>query len=236
MATRADTLFLFDIDGTLLNTGGAGIAAINQAFASTFPAEAGRMPELDLAGATDSGIVMNLFEHADIEHTDGNCEAFYSAYLDFLCENLAAPDFDGRLLPGIGTLLDILASDHPTIATGLLTGNIERGARLKIDHFRVGHHFTFGSYGDDHHDRDRLGPIAIQRAEEITGTRFQRDRVFVIGDTAKDIRCARAAGAKAVAVSTGSVTRDQLESHSPDILFDDLSDTTTVLRTLGLDE
>ena len=226
-----DRLVLFDIDGTLLNTGGAGIAALRQGFARAFPQHAARMPELDLAGATDSGLTINIFRHADISPSETNCEAFYLAYLHHLAENL--PTFDGRLLPGIVDLLDRLGS-HQSVTVGLLTGNIERGARLKVEHYGIGHHFGFGAYGDDHHDRDELGPIAIQRATAATGRQFGSEQTFVLGDTVKDIRCARAAGVKALAVATGGIPRAELEADAPDFLFDDFADTTAVLRSLGL--
>lgn len=227
----ADSLILFDIDGTLLNTGGAGMAALRQGFARAFPEQAARMPELDLAGATDSGLVINIFHHAEISPSEANCEAFYLAYLHHLAENL--PTFAGGLLPGITRLLESL-DGLPGVTLGLLTGNIERGAKLKVDHFGIGHYFRFGSFGDDHHDRDELGPIAIGRAASATGKAFPPEQVFVLGDTAKDIRCARAAGAWAVAVATGSIPRSELESHSPDFLFDDFADTSAVLRSLGI--
>ena len=226
-----ETLILFDIDGTLLNTGGAGIAALKQGFARAFPAQAARMPELDLAGATDSGLVINIFHHAEISPSEANREAFYLAYLHYLAENL--PAFGGRLLPGITELLDHLEG-MPGVTLGLLTGNIERGAKLKVEHFGIGHHFPFGSFGDDHHDRDELGPIAIGRAASATGKAFPPEQTFVLGDTAKDIRCARAAGVRAVAVATGGIPRSELESHAPDFLFDDFTDTSAVLRSLGI--
>ena len=227
----SETLILFDIDGTLLDTGGAGLAALREAFADEFPDEAGRMPQLDLAGATDSGLVRNIFRHAEIDHSDHNRDRYLAAYLARLGENL--PRFGGRLLPGVGTLLETLAAE-PDVHIGLLTGNIAQGARLKVDHFGIGHHFPFGSFGDDHHDRDQLGPIAIARARDTTGRSFSHGRTYVLGDTPKDIRCARAASVQAVAVATGSIPRDELEQHRPDTLLDDLSDTPAVLRSLGL--
>ena len=229
----SDSLVLFDIDGTLLNTGGAGIAALHESFAEEFPEQAARMPELDLAGATDSGLVINIFRHAEIEHTDGNRERYYVAYLRRLAENLTS--FGGQLLPGITDLLDALAME-PSVHFGLLTGNIERGAKMKVDHFDIGHHFEVGSYGDDHHDRDELGPIAIDRAEAHFGKNFAPDRTFVLGDTVKDIRCARAAGVAAIAVATGGVSHAELQSNAPDALFEDFADTVAVLRSLGLGE
>ena len=228
MPTR-ETLLLFDIDGTLLDTGGAGIEALERAFAREFPAQAARMPKLDLAGATDSGLVRNIFNHAEIDHTPQNESRFLDAYIVFLREHL--PTSGGQLLPGIPELLDATSS-HPDATVGLLTGNIERGARVKIEHYGIGHHFGFGSYGDDHHDRNELGPIAIDRAAATTGKTFSSDQVFILGDTVKDIRCARAAGARAIAVATGSVSRGELESHSPDFIFDDFADTAAVLQAL----
>jgi len=227
----AESLILFDIDGTLLSTGGAGIAALTQAFGVAFPEQAARMPELDLAGATDSGLVINIFRHAEIEHTEANRDLFYDTYLEHLAASL--PEFGGTLLPGVVDLLTALA-EHQGATIGLLTGNLERGARMKVEHFGIGEHFSFGSYGDDHHDRDLLGPIAIRRANDATGKTFSAEQTYVIGDTPKDIRCARAAGARAIAVATGGISRSDLESHSPDALFDELADTPTVLRSLGI--
>ena len=97
-----EALILFDIDGTLLNTGGAGIAALHEAFADEFPEQAARMPDLDLAGATDSGLVMNIFKHAEIDHSDHNRDRYYAAYLRRLGQNL--PKFRGQLLPGVSEL------------------------------------------------------------------------------------------------------------------------------------
>ena len=116
-------------------------------------------------------------------------------------ENLA-DESCGRLLDGATELLAEYRNAGHTL--GLLTGNLARGAAIKVNHYEVGHHFGFGAYGDDHWDRNELGPIALTRAEEFAGRRFSANETLVIGDTPKDIACAHAFGAKCLAVATGA--------------------------------
>ena len=218
-------LLLFDIDGTLLDTGGAGMKALRQGLLEEFGLEdqAGDFPPLDLAGATDSGIVRFLFSHFDIPLTETNVERFYARYHRQLESDLAATGQEqGRLLPGIDRLMERLADHHAVL--GLLTGNIARGAWTKVASYGLEGVFDFGAFGDDHHDRDELGPVAIGRAKAHTGCDFEPGRVFIIGDTPKDIRCARACGAWAIAVSTGRFSREELAEHQPDLLFESLED------------
>jgi phosphoglycolate phosphatase-like HAD superfamily hydrolase len=231
-------LLLFDIDGTLVDTGGAGMAAIGAALAELYPEQVraiGGPPPLDLAGSTDSGIAMQLFAMVGIADTPAERARFYAAYLAHLHRNLGAPGTRGRLLDGVAALLRELAAPvaDGAVLVGLLTGNIAPGARAKVDYYGVGGHFSFGAYGDDHHDRDRLGPVAVGRAGELLGRDLSAAPATVIGDTAKDIRCARAMGARAVAVASGSVARDELAAHQPDALLPDLADTSSALRALG---
>jgi phosphoglycolate phosphatase-like HAD superfamily hydrolase len=115
---------------------------------------------------------------------------------------------------------------------GLLTGNIERGAQLKLSHYGVWDFFEFGAFADDHVDRNKLGPVAQSRAVEKHGISFDARDVYVLGDTPRDIDCARAAGFVAVAIATGSYGTDELAAHKPDFLFGDLSDTQGVLAAL----
>lgn len=218
-------LLLFDIDGTLLDTGGAGMKALRQGLLEEFGLEerADDFPLLDLAGATDSGIVRFLFAHFEIPLTEANVERFYARYHRQLESDLAATGQEqGRLLPGIDRLMERLAGHHAVL--GLLTGNIARGAWTKVASYGLEGVFDFGAFGDDHHDRDELGPVAIGRASAHTGRDFEPERVVIIGDTPKDIRCARACGAWAVAVSTGRFSREELAEHRPDLLFDSLED------------
>jgi phosphoglycolate phosphatase-like HAD superfamily hydrolase len=225
MATK-NTLVLFDIDGTLLRGGGAGERALTGALREIHGID-DDMRAIEMAGRTDSGIVRQIFSKHGIEPTTGNISRFCDAYLHHLA--LLLPQCGGRLLPGIIPLLDALRA-RPDIAVALLTGNLARGAELKLSHFGVWHYFEFGAYADDHHDRNQLGPFARARAKERHGVEFPPERIFVLGDTPHDIACARAVGARAVAVATGNHTREQLAQCAPDFLLADLGDLVAVMR------
>ena len=136
-------------------------------------------------------------------------------------------------MPGLPSLIHRLRdeTDH-TLA--LLTGNIARGAWIKIEHFGFEGIFGFGAFGDDHHDRNQLGPIAVQRALDHSGSHFAAEDVIVIGDTPKDIACARACDAMAVAVATGRFSAPELQDHKPDVLFDDFTDSDAFFAKLNL--
>ncbi len=208
-------LLLFDIDCTLVDTGGAGMAALKEAACELFGAEG---PELDLAGSTDSGIVRGMLDHFG---SDLALEEFYRTYLTKLEPNLAA--FEGRVLPGVRELLDWLGKSGATL--GLLTGNIAAGAKAKIDYYGLAGYFPIevGAYGDDHHDRNLLGPVALQRARDVHGVDFQAGRAVVIGDTPKDIACGKAMGAATLAVATGGFSTSELREHGADLAVSDLS-------------
>lgn len=224
-------LLLFDIDGTLLDTRGAGLRALIDAVEDAFNIPEQRVPELDLAGSTDSGIIHGLFPALGVVMSERNVERFYSAYLEALEGHLHDDGFTGELLPGVAPLLSRLEND-PHVTLGLLTGNIESGARLKLQRFGLSHYFPTGAFGDDHHDRNHLGPIAVERMEAVAGRRFLPHEISVIGDTPRDIACARAIGARSVCVATGSYDCPDLEPHGPDLLLEDLSSTIEVHRKL----
>ncbi|MBT8037546.1 MAG: HAD hydrolase-like protein [Verrucomicrobiae bacterium] len=208
-------LLLFDIDCTLIDTGGAGMAALKEAARELFGADG---PELDLAGSTDSGIVMGMLEHfqSDLSH-----DAFYQVYLAKLGPNLAA--FKGRVLPGVEELLSDLEEREAPL--GLLTGNIVGGAKAKIDHYGLAGYFPMdvGAYGDDHHDRNRLGPVALARASAEYDRTFHAENTVVIGDTPKDIACGKAMGAMTLAVATGGFSVDDLAAYGADVVVTDLT-------------
>ncbi len=204
-------LWLFDIDGTLVDTGGAGLTALTEAAVECF-GEAG--PELDLAGSTDLGIIQNFLDHFGREYDPTFVDAFFAFYLERLEWNLAHGGFPGKVLPGAVGLLERL-SETPDIHLGLLTGNIAGGAAAKMRHFGLDHFFPFGGYGCDFADRNKLGPVATARATAHSGRAFRPDEIVVIGDTPKDIACAKALGAPCIAVATGRFSIEELRQHSP---------------------
>lgn len=212
-------LLLFDIDGTLVDTGGAGMTALTETALELFGSEG---PALDLAGSTDSGIFRGLCEHYGRQPEEGFEDDFYAAYLPKLRENLKEPSFGGRILPGVREVLEkVQAQGH---VLGLLTGNIAEGARIKVEHYELDHFFSFGAYGDDHWDRNRLGPIALDRAFEAKGQRFHHRETIVIGDTPKDVACAQALGAKCVAVATGQFSVVDLQATGAELVLESLGE------------
>lgn len=221
-------LILFDIDGTLITSGGAGEAALVRAMKSRFGIEEDFVG-IVLAGATDALIARALLAKHGLEVSPENIAALLDSYLHHLSECM--PAFCGRVLPGLLELLTRLKS-MPHMVVALLTGNLVRGAEIKLRHYGVWDYFEFGAFADDHHDRNELGKFASARAEKRHGAPIPPERIYVIGDTPRDIACGRAIGAKTVAVATGGSSRDELAAHHPDHLFDDLSDTEAVLAAI----
>jgi len=223
-------LVLFDIDGTILWSGGAGEKALRIALKDRFGRD-DDLAKIEIAGNTDSSIARQIFALHGIEATPENLTEFLDGYLHHLQELL--PRTEGHLLPGIVDLLEKLR-ERPHVALALLTGNLSRGAELKLSHYGVWHFFEFGAFADDHHDRNKLGAFARARARDAHGGEFPCESIFVLGDTPHDIACGRAFGAKTVGIATGTYTREQLAKCNPDFLFDDLSETDHIIATLGL--
>jgi len=220
-------ILFFDIDGTLINTRGSGLKALRIAFTEVFglPAAEG----VSAAGRTDRAIARDLFLARDVEDSQENWQRFIEAYPRHLAEQL--PQFDGFVLPGVVPLLEQLAA-RDDVALGLLTGNTLEGARLKLEHFGLYHHFAFGGYGDRYMDRGDVAKVALRAARASVNHDFQLDRVWVIGDTPADIRCAHHIDAKAVAVATGFHGKDELAGENPDLLLDDLLQGERLVRLL----
>src|SRR5438477_4577441 len=222
-------LLLFDIDGTLIHSGGAGVHALKSAFRERFGI-ADDLRGIEIAGMTDSGIVLNILNKHKIPATNENISAFLDSYVHFL--SLELPRRKGKLLPGVLLLLEKLKS-RPLLVLALLTGNVSRGARLKLEHYGVWHFFEFGAFADDHRDRNQLGRFARARAKEKHDREFAASEIDIIGDTPRDIACGKALGARTVAVATGTWSRDELAKYHPNFLIDDLSDVETIVDTLG---
>jgi phosphoglycolate phosphatase-like HAD superfamily hydrolase len=229
MTDKQKRLLLFDIDGTLINSGGAGMYALKDALAERHGIR-DDLEDIEIAGMTDSGIVISILRKHKLPTTNENLAAFLDSYVHFL--SLELPQRKGNLLPGVLELLEKLKS-RKHIVLGLLTGNLSRGAQLKLGHYGVWHFFEFGAFADDHHDRNELGEFARARAKEKHGREFSTDEIDIIGDTPRDIECGKAIGARTIAVSTGTWSRDELAKHHPDFLIDDFSNVDRLIVTLG---
>jgi phosphoglycolate phosphatase-like HAD superfamily hydrolase len=229
MTERKKRLLLFDIDGTLIHSGGAGIEALKRALKERFSVD-DDLHDIEFAGRTDSGIVISILKNHEIPTTAENITAFLDSYVHFLSNEL--PRRLGTLLPGVLPLLEKLKT-RKHVVLGLLTGNLSRGAQLKLDHYGVWHFFEFGAFADDHHDRNELGAFARTRAKEKHGYDFSAGEIDVIGDTPRDIACGKAIGARTIAVATGTWSRERLAQHHPDFLIDDFSDVDRLINTLG---
>lgn len=224
-------LFLFDVDGTLVTARGAGRVAIARALASTYGVT-GPVEAYDFRGKTDQRIVCDLMGAAGLEEAviEAGLAACFAAYL----AELEAMLGDGRrvtILPGVSEVVRALAARDDALV-GLLTGNIEAGARVKLRPTGLWDLFRVGAFGSDHVDRRRLPAVACERAHRLTGRRFAFEDVTIIGDTPLDVDCARACGAVAVAVATGFHPAQDLRACAPDLLLPDFSDVPATLAAL----
>jgi len=209
---------LFDIDGTLIRSCGAGKQAFLHTLEQAFdinPID----PGIPFAGRTDRGIVQDLFCHFDIPVTAESWQRFTEIYLSLLPACLTR--CGGHVLPGVEILLEKMG-ENPVVGVGLLTGNTARGAEIKLQHFGLADYFRFGGFGDEYVDRDRVAEQALLATRQSCGNEIAADQVFVIGDTPADIRCGRSIGAQTVAVCTGNYSAGELADEAADLVFDDL--------------
>jgi len=212
-------LALFDIDGTLIRTGGAGEKAFAKVAAQEFQVPNGTA-HLNFAGRTDQSIVRDFFTQHRIEPSRNNFERFFHRYVFWLDELLGRTR--GRVLPGVHELLRAMQALPQAPLPGLLTGNIRLGAEIKLRHFGLWDYFKVGAFGDDHEDRARIAAIARDRGARFLGNTLAGDEILVIGDTPLDIACAQVIGARTLAVSTGLFGMDQLKAHAPTWAFESL--------------
>jgi phosphoglycolate phosphatase-like HAD superfamily hydrolase len=211
-------LILFDIDGTLIHTGGAGTTSLDKAFYSLFGIK-DAFRDMSMAGKTDRQIMKQGLQSHNLPFKDGNVEALTESYLSNLKVEIQNPN--RRFQPGIQEILRILRDqDYPL---GLLTGNLEAGARIKLNPFGLNEYFPDGAFGSDHEDRDMLLPIAIRKFGE-RGFEFTPEQCIVIGDTPRDVQCARVHGAPSIAVATGPYSKESLLRTRADMVFDSLED------------
>jgi len=224
-------IILFDIDGTLMLSGGAGLRAMNEAFLRVY-GKKDALLNVKLAGRTDTSIIEDALTATGIPFENEKFEYYKSVYYDLLEKEILQPSTEKRIMPGIKELLPLL-EEHKGVYMGLLTGNWEKSGRIKIGHFGLNEYFSFGAFANDSGVRNDLLPFAIKRFIEKYDVVPKPDEVYVIGDTPADINCAKPHGAYSVAVGAAFYTVEQLKEYNPDYLFADLSDTERVMQILG---
>ena len=205
-------LVLFDIDGTLIQSGGAGEKAFGRVCETEFGVPNGSA-SLHFAGRTDPSIIRDFFQQHRIEPCADNFRRFLDRYVFYLDHLLG--QLHGSVLPGVHEMLGALNARSQPPLIGLLTGNIRLGAQIKLSHYRLWDSFRMGGFADDHEDRNEIAKIAHRRGKKMLGETLNGDQVLVIGDTPRDVECARAIGARSLAVATGKYSVKQLKQESP---------------------
>ena len=212
-------LVLFDIDGTLVHTGGAGVKAFARVFATEFNATDG-FEKMKFAGRTDTSLVREFFKYHHIAPTPTNFERFFERYVYWLDHILSTSKTE--TCPGIWDFIHQLKELRQAPVLGLLTGNIRLGAEIKLRHFDLWNVFATGAFADDSEDRNRIAAVARERGGRALGRKLLDREVLVIGDTPLDIRCGRSINAKVLAVATGGAGLEELYKHDPDWAVTDL--------------
>jgi phosphoglycolate phosphatase len=229
---RSKKIVLFDIDGTILWTDGAGRRAVFQALEEHFGETGPGEHRFD--GKTDPQIVRELMRHAGVAESEieARLGVVLDRYLALLHEELADADHADHVFPGVTQLIEALEA-RDDVLLGLLTGNIHPGARAKLSAVGIApDRFLVGAFGSDHHERPELPEIARRRAEEFLGTPVSGRDVVVIGDTPADIACGVGIGARAIGVATGRYSVAELRACNAAAVFPDLADTDAVLRAI----
>jgi phosphoglycolate phosphatase-like HAD superfamily hydrolase len=227
-------LVLFDVDGTLVDTAGAGRRAMERAFHGVFGVDGfERAARVAFAGRTDPVILESTAEAIGIEPHEFRRRRveLEACFVREIEAEMRRPDDRRRVLPGVPGLLEALEA-MDGVHLGLVTGNLEPGARAKLEPFRLNRYFPTGGFASDDPDRRKIAEIAGRKLSELAGIAFEAAHVTVVGDTHHDVDCARANGFRAVALDSGWVSRETLERARPDVLLDDLSDRARVLEAL----
>jgi phosphoglycolate phosphatase len=220
-------LILFDIDGTLIDSGGAGTRSLDLALKELFSVE-NAFYGISMAGKTDTQIIKEgLMKHG--MSADGNVESIVRVYLDHLREEIN--NDRKHVKPGIYELLENLQQRRES-GLGLLTGNLEQGARIKLGPFGLNKYFSSGAFGSDDEDRNNLLPIAVNRFEELFRIKIEIDSCIIVGDTPRDVECAHIYGAMCIGVATGPYSVEDLIAAGADYVFKDLSGNDSLFQFL----
>jgi phosphoglycolate phosphatase len=220
-------LILFDIDGTLIDSGGAGVRSLNLAMDELFSLD-NAFQGISMAGKTDTQIIKEGLIKYDLL-PDGSVGAVINAYLKHLKREIQ--NDRKHVKPGIYEVLDEL-KDIRDSGLGLLTGNLEAGARIKLEPFMLNGYFPTGAFGSDDEDRNNLLPIAVKRFEELFHKRIEINSCIIVGDTPRDVECAHIYEAICIGVATGPYSYDDLLEAGADYVIQDLSENQTLLDLL----
>lgn len=222
-------LLLFDIDGTLISAGGAGTRSLNKAFEEVMGIKEA-FKNFEMAGKTDIQIVKEGLKLLGIEPSQYLVEELIQSYIKFL--QIEIHNNSKHLKPGVRDFIELNLGNFG-YPMGLLTGNIEKGARIKLEPFGLNPLFPFGAFGSDHEDRNQLLPLAINRFTEKFQKNIDFSQVIVIGDTPRDVACAKPYGAKVIAVATGPYSVDELKETEADIVVENLGQKEKLLSLLN---
>lgn len=212
-------LVLFDIDGTLIDSGDASVIALTRLFRSLY-AITDAFISVTMDGKTDKQIIKEGLAANNLPVDDANIPSIISKYLINLEKEIN--NDRKHVKPGVRKLLNRLGQMND-FHLGLLTGNIESGARIKLEVFDLNRYFPLGAFGSDHEDRNQLLPIAIDKFSKKTGQAFRFEDCIVVGDTPKDVECSRPYGAISVAVTTGIYSAEQLAAAGANYVLPDLT-------------
>jgi len=220
-------LVLFDIDATLIDSGGAGSRSLNKAFQELFSLEHA-FSGISMAGKTDIAIIKECLSKHNMS-IDGHVDAVAGTYLKHLQKEIQ--NDRKKVNPGVRELLDHLSAKE-NVGLGLLTGNLEQGARIKLGSFNLNRYFSTGAFGSDDEDRNNLLPVAVKRFEALFRQTIETDDCIIVGDTPRDIACAHIYHALCIGVATGPYSIEELLEAGADYVLRDLSDRAALLRFL----
>jgi phosphoglycolate phosphatase len=224
-------LLLFDIDGTLIRTAGAGKKAMERSFEKVYGTQDG-LQGIQLMGRTDPSILNEALNNHNLRWEKKEVEQFKKYYFQFLKEEIELPRTGKRICVGVPSLLESLGYRSEFILA-LLTGNWRYSAFLKLRYFGIAKYFTIGAFADDSHKREDLVPLVLKRFKKDRGINIPNKNVYVIGDTPLDIQCAKPYGVRTIAVATGFHGVKELEKEEPDYVFQNFEHTDEVINILS---
>ncbi|MFH1117790.1 MAG: HAD family hydrolase [Pseudomonadota bacterium] len=220
---------LFDIDQTLIESGGGGLSAMTRAF-EEITGIADGFNGISYGGKTDPQIIREALEAHGLSADDNILKRLIEVYLRHFPAEMAIKR--GRVKPGVRKLVERIHQSG-VLHLGLLTGNVEAGARIKLEHFGLYEYFLAGAFGSDGEDRNVLLPIAVRRFRQRTGIQVDHRDCIVVGDTPRDVECARAHGTPCIGTATGAYSQADLTMAGADLVVEDLTGTEAIIEWIA---